>query len=96
MCTYYSEYGSYDETYHVHDAEARIWVDCKLGGEAKVVLVEGERTCAQGAFHAATDAHSSELQTVGWMFCEFLEDHVSRRSKTQMLRPRMVSCTSRS
>jgi hypothetical protein len=65
----FGELREYEREYRYHSTEARLWVDDKLAGTAKSVLVEGTST-ANGLLHKAADRVSHELQVVALTFCD--------------------------
>eukprot|EP00562_Extubocellulus_spinifer_P032892 CAMPEP_0178691220 /NCGR_PEP_ID=MMETSP0699-20121125/6492_1 /TAXON_ID=265572 /ORGANISM="Extubocellulus spinifer, Strain CCMP396" /LENGTH=727 /DNA_ID=CAMNT_0020336409 /DNA_START=1 /DNA_END=2184 /DNA_ORIENTATION=- len=67
--TYYSDLGQYDETYGYQDIETEIRVDGRVAGKVKLALFPRPEL-GYGQFHEATDAHSAELQEVGWALCD--------------------------
>jgi len=65
--TYYSDLGHRDESYGYEDITIEIKVDGVLAGGVTLVLIPRPRY--GHLFHEATDAHSQELQEVGWTLC---------------------------
>jgi hypothetical protein len=65
----FGELREYDREYRYHSTEARLWVDDKLAGTAKSVLVEGT-SIANGLLHKVADRVSHELQVVALTFCD--------------------------
>ena len=66
LARYYSDLGSRDETYGYHEIHFDLKVDGLRRGSIRLVLVPRYGR----SFHAATDAHSAELQEVGWTLCD--------------------------
>jgi hypothetical protein len=64
----YSDLGRRDESYGYDDIEIEIKVDGRTAG--KIDLVRIPRPQYGHLFHEATDAHSGELQLVGWELCD--------------------------
>ena len=64
----YSSLGYFDNSYKYHDITVEVKVDGLIAGEVSLVLVP--RPVFGGLFHEASDAHSSELQHVGWTLCD--------------------------
>ena len=65
---YYSDLGHFDSSYGYHDITQKVYVDGIVAGSISSVLVP--RSPLQSLFHEATDAHSGELQEVGWALCD--------------------------
>jgi hypothetical protein len=65
----YVELGQLDQNYGWHDITYDVNVDGQCCGSIELVLVP-RGTGHNYPFHEATDAHSSELQEVGWTLCD--------------------------
>ena len=69
MMEYYSELGNYDSSYGWHDMTQEVYVDGKrVGHISSVLFPRGENH--NYIFHEATDAHSDEVQRIGWQICD--------------------------
>lgn len=69
MMEYYSDFGNYDSSYGWHDMTQEVYVDGKrVGHISSVLFPRGENH--NYIFHEATDAHSNELQMIGWQICD--------------------------
>ena len=66
---YWSELGHFDQDYSYEDITINVQVDGKYCGSTSLVLVP-RGTKYNYPFHDATDAHSAELQSVGWTLCD--------------------------
>ncbi|KAL7541222.1 hypothetical protein ACHAXR_011471 [Thalassiosira sp. AJA248-18] len=65
---FYSDLGHKDDSYGHESITVDIKVDGIVAGEVDLVLVPRPRF--GDLFHEATDAHSGEMQEVGWMLCD--------------------------
>jgi len=66
---YYSDLGQLDQDYGYCDITVNVQVDDKCCGYITLVLLP-RGTNHNYPFHDATDAHSGEMQSVGWTLCD--------------------------
>ncbi|EJK72416.1 hypothetical protein THAOC_06057 [Thalassiosira oceanica] len=67
---YYSDLGHCDGEYSYHSIHVEVTVDGdKTAGQISLILIPRPKWGGH-SFHAAADAHSRELQEVGWRVCD--------------------------
>ena len=66
---HYSDLGHYDEEYSYQSIHVEVTVDGDKAGHISLLLIPRPKWGAH-SFHAASDAHSQELQEVGWTVCD--------------------------